>query len=138
MKITTALLASFLFLNFTHATEITCADTQKNLEIKIAKLDRNVIVSPDLSVTVIKNGKTNKFARSEAVYTGEINPALHPDEVQPLHDQRYIISNFSQKSSGEELLQSVWRLKIDTTGNASLIVSGSSLLDTPEYKIQCK
>ena len=45
--------------------------------------------------------------------------------------------NFTPKED-RELLQSVWRLKIDTTGNAGLIASGSSLLGTPEYKILCK
>jgi hypothetical protein len=127
---------SLVSISLTTQASILCTDVNKDLEIKISGLDTNADSPIKLDVEIVKNGLTTKLTHSSAVYAGETSQAVIP--APPAHDLKYIISNYMTDSSGQENMHSVWRLKIDTNGTASLTLSGFSPLGVPEYKINCK
>jgi|GEM_PF-2621469 len=135
MKAILAVLAMVLSFSSTQAA-VVCEDANKNLEIRISNLDLNADSPIKIDVEIVQNRVTKKFSRSSAIYSGEIAQAVVP--APPAHDLRYIISNYIVDYSGEEKLQSVWSLKIDTGGATSLILAGFSALGVPEYKIICR
>lgn len=115
-----------------------CVDQEKDLKISVSNLDETAMSPSIIDIKVFKNGDEKKFSRSEATYTGELALSLHPSEVQPKRELRFIISNYSKNLENAEILNSVWRLKIGVDGSASMILGGSSILGVPEYKINCK